>query len=274
MSEQADTRHHVHSMLMRESLVDKDVMASTESEVVRMLPEAHVVKIGGRTILEAGKKVCYAVVDALGEILDREKMILATGGGLRTRHVFSIGLDLGLPTGVLAQLSMADALGNAHVLGTLLSPKGVVAIPPEMFGHLLPMFLRAVPGVIYNGTPPYSLWEHPPSIGRIPPNRTDAGCFLLAECFGCKTVTLVKDVDGLYDADPHENSSANFIEEIGAAELKKRNLATLPFDRVLLDLLQTARLVDRFQLINGHKPELIAAAVRGEHVGTIVHADG
>ena len=27
MSEQADTRHHVHSMLMRESLIDKDVMA-------------------------------------------------------------------------------------------------------------------------------------------------------------------------------------------------------------------------------------------------------
>ena len=41
-----DRRHHVDSMLMRESLLDKQVMASTESEVVRMLPNVHVVKIG------------------------------------------------------------------------------------------------------------------------------------------------------------------------------------------------------------------------------------
>jgi isopentenyl phosphate kinase len=31
--------------------------------------------------------------------------------------------------------------------------------------------------------------------------------------------------------------------------------------------------VRSFQLINGRRPELIARALRGEHVGTIVHAD-
>jgi molybdenum storage protein len=51
--------------------------------------------------------------------------------------------------------------------------------------------------VVFSGVPPYSLWEHPPGVGRIPPHRTDAGAFLLAECFGCKSLTLVKDVDGL-----------------------------------------------------------------------------
>src|SRR6059036_2580329 len=85
------------------------------------------------------------------------------GGGARTRHVFSIGLDLGLPAGVLAQLAIADALGNAHMLGTLLAPYGVVAIPPEIFGHLLPLFITSAPGVVFNGVPPYSLWEHPPA---------------------------------------------------------------------------------------------------------------
>ncbi len=87
-----------------------------------------------------------------------QKLIIGTGGGARSRHVFSIGIDLGLPTGVLAELSQADALGNAHILGTLLAPYGVVAIPPEIFGHLLPLFIQAAPGVIYNGVPPYNLW--------------------------------------------------------------------------------------------------------------------
>jgi molybdenum storage protein len=48
----------VQSFLMRESLVDKDVMKSTEAPVVRMLPKAHVVKIGGCSILDAGRFHC------------------------------------------------------------------------------------------------------------------------------------------------------------------------------------------------------------------------
>lgn len=269
-----DRRHHVESMLMRESLLDKQVMASTESPVVRMLPDVHVVKVGGRSILDAGRTLTYPVVETLGALLGSgTKLILGVGGGVRSRHVFSIGLDLGLPTGVLAQVSVADALGNAHILGTLLAPYGVVAIPPEIFGHLLPLFVHSAPGVIFNGVPPYSLWEHPPHIGRIPPHRTDAGCLILAECFGCKSVTLVKDVDGLYTEDPRENSSASFIDSIGARELKKRGLKSLPFDEVLPDVLLNARLVRQFQVVNGRDPDRIAAAVRGEHAGTIVYAD-
>jgi molybdenum storage protein len=270
----ADARHHVDSMLMRESLLDKQVMASTESPVVRMLPNVHVVKIGGRSIIDAGKSLTYPVVETLGTMLGSgTKLILGVGGGVRSRHVFSIGIDLGLPTGVLAQVSVADALGNAHILGTLLSPYGVVAIPPEIFGHLLPLFIHSAPGVIFNGVPPYSLWEHPPHIGRIPPHRTDAGCLILGECFGCASVTLVKDVDGLYTEDPRENPSASFIDSIGARELKKRALKSLPFDEVLPDILLNARLVKQFQVVNGRDPARIAAAVRGEHAGTIVYAD-
>lgn len=268
-----DQRHHMQSLLARESLLDKDVMAGTETPVFRMLPHVHVVKIGGSSILEAGRGVIMPVVAALGEVLKTEKLILGVGAGARSRHVFSIGLDLGLPTGVLAQVSVADALGNAHILGTLLAPHGVTAIPPEIFGHLLPLFMHAVPGVIFNGVPPYSLWEHPPAIGKIPPHRTDAGCLILAECFGCKSVLLVKDVDGLYAEDPKKNPDARFIDRISVSALRALNLDTLPFDEALLEVLETARSVREFQLINGLHPERIARALQGEHVGTIVHAD-
>jgi molybdenum storage protein len=150
----ADGRHHLESLLMRESLLDRDVERSTEALVFRMLPHVDVVKIGGRSIMDAGRAVVYPVVDTLAGCLQHHKLVLSTGGGVRSRHVFSIGIDLGLPTGVLAQLAMADALGTAHMLGTLLAPYGVVAIPPELFGHLLPLFIESAPGVVFNGVPP------------------------------------------------------------------------------------------------------------------------
>jgi hypothetical protein len=52
-----------------------------------------------------------------------------------------------------------------------------------------------------------------------------------------------------------------------------RQLPTLPFDRVLLDLLACARLVKRVQIVNGLKPHRLAAALHGEHVGTILRKD-
>jgi molybdenum storage protein len=268
-----DKRHHVESMLMRESLLDKQVMSSTETPVVRMLPFCHVVKIGGRSIIDQGKKAVYPLVDAIRDALGEFKLVIGTGGGARSRHVTSIGIDLGMPTGVLAQLRIIDALGNAHLLGTLLAPQGVVAIPPEILGHMLPFFIKSAPGVICNGDPPFSIWEHTPRFGRIPPHRTDAGTFLLAECYGCATHTLIKDVDGLYNADPKVNPNAEFIKEITVSELRARNLPTLPFDRVMIDLLANARQLKQFQIINGLKPELLEPALRGENVGTIIRKD-
>ena len=238
-----------------------------------MLPDAHVIKVGGRSILDTGHELTYPVVQALATCLETKKLIIGTGGGSRSRHVFSIGIDLGLPAGVLAELAEADALGNAHILGTLLAPYGVVAIPPAIFGHLLPLFIHSAPGVIFTGVPPYSLWEHPPAIGRIPAHGSDAGAFLLAECFGCRNLTLIKDVDGVYTQDPKHHAGAEFIDEISTTDLRKREMETMPFDRILLDLLDHARLLKQFQIVNGREPERIGRALDGEHVGTIVHTD-
>ena len=96
---------------------------------------------------------------------------------------------------------------------------------------------------------------------------------ILGECFGCKSVTLVKDVKGVYTENPHKNPSAAFIDEIGVSELQSRQLETLPFDPIVLDVMKYARLLKQFQLIDGRDPELLGRAIQGEHVGTIVHAD-
>jgi len=86
-------------------------------------------------------------------------------------------------------------------------------------------------------------------------------------------VTLVKDVDGLYDADPKENENANFIDKISVDDLEKMNLKTLPINRVVIDILKRNKQCNSFQIINGNRPELIEKAVNGEHVGTIIHND-
>jgi len=266
--------NHINSMYMRESLLGKDVMAKGEEvPTFKMLPDVHVVKIGASSFLDKGREVTYPVVDKMREILKNKRLVISTGGGARSKHLFSVGLDLGMPTGVLAQLAGEDALGNAHILGTLLSPEGVIAIPPESIGHLLPLFLKAAPGVIYAGMPPYSIWEHPSKKGNIPSHRTNVGVVILAETFGFKSVTLVKDVDGLYDKDPNEHSDAKFIDKISVSELEKMNLKTLPFERVMIDVMKTSKSCTSFQIVNGNNPDLIERAMDGEHVGSIIHND-
>ena len=63
-------------------------------------------------------------------------------------------------------------------------------------------------------------------MGKIPPHRTDAGSYLVAEVFGARSMIFVKDVDGLYAADPATRPDAKLIPRIRAGELIARNLPT------------------------------------------------
>ena len=82
---------------------------------------------------------------------------------------------------------------------------------------------------------------------------------------------FVKDVDGLYTSDPATDPHASFIPRIAAADLIARNLPTLPIDRVIPELILRARLATEVQIINGLVPGNLTRALKGEHVGTIIH---
>jgi molybdenum storage protein len=124
--------------------------------------------------------------------------------------------------------------------------------------------------------PPYHHHEFP--ISRIPIHRADTGAFLIADALGAAGLTIVEDVDGVYDADPKGSSSktARLIRDTTAADLAKGE-GTLPFDRALLEVMATARHIAHVQIVNGLVPGRLTAALRGEHVGTIIrtgaHAD-
>ena len=115
------------------------------------------------------------------------------------------------------------------------------------------------------------MWEHPPAVGKSPPHGSDAGSYLVGEVFGARSVILLKDVDGVYDADPKTNSGAKLIREIGAADLLRMQLATLPVEPAVLDLITRAKLVKKIQIVNGLVKGNLTRALAGEPVGTLIH---
>jgi molybdenum storage protein len=125
---------------------------------------------------------------------------------------------------------------------------------------------------VFNGIPPYDLWEHPPALGKIPPHGSDAGSYLVAEAFGARSVILLKDVDGLYTADPKTHPDATFIPEVDAAELIAMRLPTLPIEPIVLELLTRTKLVRGIRIVNGLVPGNLTRALAGEAVGSVIHA--
>jgi molybdenum storage protein len=89
---------------------------------------------------------------------------------------------------------------------------------------------------------------------------------------GAAGLTIVEDVDGVYTSDPKgpDGKQAQLLRETSAAELSKHK-GTLPFDRALLEVMATARHIDRVQVVNGLVPGRLTAALRGQHVGSIIH---
>jgi len=256
------------------SLSDAELEKSSEASLdFAILPWVNVVKIGGQSIMDRGRAAVYPLVSEIVANLDKYKMILGTGAGTRARHIYSLAIDLGLPTGVLTVLATAVAWQNAQMLHYLLAQYGIPFVEPEGFGTL-PNYLMERNAVVCQGMPPYKLWEPNPATGRIPPQRTDTGCFLMAEVFGARKMIYVKDEDGLYSADPKKDPSAKYIPRICVDELLALDLDDLIVERAVLEFLARARNIHEIQFVNGLVPGQLTAALNGEPVGTIIYKNG
>src|SRR6516164_4685002 len=270
MSDLANTIKHVTSPLARQTLLDDNLTRPVAGRrPIRLLPWLQVVKIGGRSIMDRGADAILPIVEELRRLLPEHRMLILTGAGIRARHLYGVGLDLGLPVGSLAPLAANEAGQNGHILAFLLAPEGVSYIEHPTIANQLSIHLSAARAVVGSAFPPYHHHEFP--ISRIPPHRADAGAFLIADALGAAGLTIVEDVDGVYDADPKApgGEKSKLLRETSAADLAKRK-GTLPFDRALLEIMATARHLERVQLVNGLTPGRLTAALRGEHVGTII----
>jgi len=208
-------------------------------------------------------------VAELRALLPEHRLLILTGPGVRARHVYSVGLDLGLPVGSLAPLAASEAGQNGHMLAYLLAPEGVSYVEHPTIASQLAIHLTAARAVVGSAFPPYHHHEFPTS--RIPLHRADTGAFLLADALGVAGLTIVEDVDGIYTSDPNgaDGKQAKLIRETSVSELAKHK-GSLPFDPALLEVMANARHIERVQIVNGLVPGRLTAALRGQHVGSIV----
>jgi molybdenum storage protein len=266
------TTTDLEALLMQRSLTDTQLLAAAEAAAdFRILPDATVIKIGGQSIIDRGRAAVYPLVDEIVAVRKAHKLLIGTGAGTRARHLYSIAAGLNLPAGVLSQLGASVADQNAAMLGQLLAKHGISAVDSAGLSAV-PLYLAEVHAVVFSGMPPYSLWIRPAAEGVIPPYRTDAGCFLVAEQFGCKAMIYVKDEDGLYTANPKTSKGATFIPKISVDEMKAKGLHDSILEFPVLDLLKSARHVHQVQIVNGLVPGNLTRALAGEHVGTIITA--
>jgi len=266
-------RTHIRSPLMRESLMDRRVLAASDMEpVLPILPNTHVVHIGGSSILDRGKNAIIPLLDEVVRCRANYKLLLGVGGGARLRHTFHIALDLGIPTGGLAMVAGEVDEQNRAMIQAVLAKHGGIALHKDQYAEL-PLWMASGMIPIMSGMPPFQFWEPPTGSRRIPHFREDYGMFIVSEVLGAASMIFVKDEDGLYSADPKREPDAEFIPTIDARELLARNFPDLIIDRAVVESMLNARSTQRVQIINGLKPGLLGRALAGEPVGTIITAE-
>lgn len=269
MSNTNSSIKHIASGLASLTLQDKSLTNSVANKTpIRLLPWLHVVKIGGRSIMDRGAEAILPIVEELKKLLPEHRLLILTGAGVRARHVMSVGLDLGLPVGSLAPLAASEAGQNGHILASLLAAEGVSYVDHPTIAGQLAIHLQATRAVVGSAFPPYH--HHEFTGDRIPLHRADAGAFILADALGAASLTIVEDVDGIYNVDPKgiDAAKAELMPELSYSELAA--LESTPLDKVVCEVMANARHLKRVQVINGLVSGRLTAALRGEHVGTFV----
>jgi len=258
------------------TLADSTLTATRAPELdyspIAMMPDVKVLKIGGQSIMDRGRKALFPILDEIAANKDKHKMLVCCGGGTRARHIYAVASELELPTGILAALGGYVPRQNARMLQMLLAKHGGLYMMHDDF-EKLPLYFRLGCIPIITGMPPFAYWEKPAENSRIPQHRTDAGVFLSAEVLGAKRAIFVKDEDGLYEDDPKKNKSAKQIPHITAKELIKRDLPDMVVERVVIEYLSRSRYCSELQIINGTIPGMLTRALEGENVGTVITRD-
>jgi len=266
-------RLHVKSRLMGESLVSKSFIDGLEvAPQQRLFPDVNILKIGGQSICDRGAKVLPNIIKEIVANKEKHKMLITTGGGTRSRHIYTIGLELGMPTGIIAKFGSSVSEQNALLVSMLLSPWGGIKIGHDEIVKLPTYFSQdCIP--VMHGMPPYDYFAIPPASGRIPIHRTDVGTLILADLIGARSCIFIKDEKGLYTDDPKKNPKAKFIDKIGALELMQKDQDDLIIERPCLEILRNSQVVNQIQIINGMEEGNITKALKGENTGTIIYKE-
>jgi len=89
-----------------EPLLDPNLFLDSDDnrEVIRILPDINVIKIGGQSVIDRGRAAVYPLLEEIVTNKKKHKLLICAGGGTRARHAYGIAMDLNLPTGVIAAI--------------------------------------------------------------------------------------------------------------------------------------------------------------------------
>jgi len=262
----------VVSRLMRESLVDKTVIAGTEAPVRAILPKLNVIQIGGLSIMDRGHAAVLPLLDEIVANQDQHAQVVGVGPGC-AHGISSRSASTSVYRPERWRRWRPSRRRRTPTWWPACSPTAASSISRR---HSSCSCSRPCwqPRAVRCLTP-----SRPTICGSIRrrsarSRRTAAtpGPTSVGEVFGARSVILLKDVDGLYTADPKTNSDAEFIAEIGAAELIARKLPTLPIEPVVLELLVRAKLAKSIRIVNVLVPGNLTRALNGEPIGTLIHS--
>ena len=205
------TRESLESLLMERALGDRGAGEGhrRRARPRRSCPTSPSSRSAARASWTAGREAVFPVVDELVDVeahapaADRHRRRHPRPARLRARR----------------RARPADRRAVRHRLGGLRPERADARLPdgpprrPRGRGRSVQR-ARALPRPSparrsSPGMPPYDMWQRVPAEGVIPPYRTDAGCYLVAETYGCRRMIFVKDEDGLYTANPKTDPSAD-----------------------------------------------------------------
>mgnify|MGYP000176167488 CR=1 FL=1 len=218
-----------------------------------------IVSIGGSVLVptvDSERVAAYAdVIEGLDDA--GHSVGLVVGGGPTAREYIGAARELGANEIELDQLGIAVTRLNARLLIAALDNR-VTPTPPEDHD-------RAREALQHGDIPVMG--------GTVAGHTTDAVATALAEYTDADLLIYATSVDGVYSADPSEDSEATkfdrlspgeLVEIVGGIELEAGSNA--PVDLLATKLLKRSGL--RAIVLDGTEPELVADAVDGSHDGT------
>ena len=220
-----------------------------------------VLKIGGHVF---PAKIRPVMVSAYSELLrdlqrNDHQLVAITGGGEVARKYSEAARALGATEFTCDILGIHVSRLNARLLITAL---GENAYPEPLTAYEELAHAASTDKIVVAG-------------GMQPGQSTDTVGALIAEALRADLFIKATDVEGVYTADPKEDSHATKIEEILTDELLRlvmeRRLSAgdyALFDPVAIKIVERAKIVTR--IIDGRTPENVMRVIKGHPLGTLI----
>jgi uridylate kinase len=223
-----------------------------------------VVSVGGSVLvpeLDSTRVAGYAA--ALADLADAGHDVAAVvGGGPAAREYIAAGRGLGANEIELDRLGIAVTRLNARLLIAALGDRAVPA-PIERHEDARAALRRG---------------EIPVMGGTEAGHTTDAVATALAEYTEADLLLYATSVPGVYDADPESDPDATRYDRLSPDDLVALIAgvgteagSNAPVDLLAAKLLQRAGL--RAVVLDGSDPAALAAAVEGDHDGTVIEPE-